>query len=104
MVSKELREARAEVERALALCDSETADGIIGAPPDEYGTLVRGVRAGYQMLWMMALGNGVRKNTKTLKMGAQMLTILLSIVHYAYALGVRRGRESQSPNKTGDLR
>ena len=95
MVSKELSEARAQVEEALQLCDSETADEIVGSPnPDEYGVLVRGVRAGYQMLWMMAVSNGMKKNTATLKMGAQMLSILLTIVHYAFALGVRRGRES----------
>ena len=95
MVSRELAEAQAQVERALQLCDSETADEIVGSPnPDEYGVLVRGVRAGYQMLWMMAVSNGMKKNTATLKMGAQMLSILLTIVHYAFALGVRRGRES----------
>ena len=93
MASKELREARAQVEQALQLCDSETADAIIGSPPDEYRTLVQGVRAGHQMLWMMALSNGMKKNTATLKMGAQMLSILLTIVHYAFALGVQWGRQ-----------
>ena len=105
MASKVLNEARAQVAQALQLCDSETADEIVGSPnPDEYGVLVRGVRAGYQMLWMMAVSNGMKKNTATLKMGAQMLSILLTLVHYAYALGVRRGKESAPPSKTGDLR
>ena len=93
MASRELAEARAQVERALQLCDSDTADTIIGSPPDEYGTLVQGVRAAYQMLWMMAVSNGMRKNTATLKMGAQMLSILLTIVHYAFALGVQWGTQ-----------
>jgi len=105
VASKVLNEARAQVAQALQLCDSETADEIVGSPqPDEYGVLVRGVRAGYHMLWMMALGNGMQKNTKTLKMGAQMLSILLTLIHYAYALGVRQGRERGPPGKTGDLR
>ena len=96
MPTKELAASRKAAEQALDLLDSETADGIIGSlPPDEYGVLIRGVRAAYTMLWMMAKGNGMRQTKATLKMGAQALTILLTIVHYAYALGVRRGREGQ---------
>ena len=94
----ELNQARAQVERTLKLCDSETADVLIGSPqPDEYGTLIRGVRAAYMMLWMLARSNGMRETQATLKMGAQAMTILLTIVHYAYALGVRRGRGAPSP-------
>jgi hypothetical protein len=90
-----LNQARAQVERTLKLCDSETADALIGSPqPDEYGTLVRGTRAAYIMLWMLARTNGMEETQVTLKMGAQALTILLTIVHYAYALGLKRGRES----------
>lgn len=92
-IPEELKAARAQVDQALKLLDSETADAIIGSPqPDEYGALVQGVRGAYLMLWMMAKGNGLRENKLTLKMGAQALTILLTIVHYAYALGLRRGR------------
>lgn len=95
MPSEELTEAQKRVEVALQLLDSETADRIIGSPqPEEYGRLVRGVQGAYHMLWMMVKGNGMRQNKATLKMGAQALTILLTIVHYAYALGIRRGRES----------
>ena len=102
-VTKELDAARWQVELALGLLDSETADGIIGSPqPDEYGTLIRGVRAAYMMLWAMARGNGMRETQVTLKMGAQALTILLSIIHYAYALGIRQGRGST--NDDGDSR
>ena len=57
-MATELNQARAQVERTLKLCDSETADALIGSPqPDEYGTLVRGVRAAYMMLWMLANGS-----------------------------------------------
>ena len=97
-MATELNQARAQVERTLKLCDSEMADALIGSPqPDEYGTLVRGTRAAYTMLWMLARSNGMRETQATLKMGAQAMTILLTIVHYAYALGIRRGRESPSP-------
>lgn len=103
MAPKELKEAQAKVELALKLLTSESADKIIGSPlaldghlpePDEYGVLVRGVQGAYHMLWMMAKGNGMRQSQASLKMGAQALSILLTIVHYAYALGLRRGRES----------
>lgn len=94
MPSTELQEQHAKVELALGLLTSESADEIIGAPqPDEYGVLVRGVQGAYHMLWMMAKGNGMRQTEVTLKMGAQALSILLTIVHYAYALGLRRGRD-----------
>jgi len=97
-MANELNLARAQVERTLKLCDSETADALIGSPqPDEYGTLIRGVRAAYTMLWMLARSNGMRETKNTLKMGAQAMTILLTIVHYAYALGIKRGRGAPSP-------
>jgi len=95
-MATELNQARAQVERTLKLCDSETADALIGSPqPNEYGTLVRGTRAAYMMLWMLARTNGMKETKITLKMGAQALTILLTIVHYAYALGIRRGQGSK---------
>jgi len=91
---KELDEDRRQVELALKLLDSETADGIIGEPePEEHKILVQGVKGAYRMLWAMARGNGMRQTTQTLRMGAQALLMLATIVHYAYALGVRRGRE-----------
>jgi len=94
MANKELDELGEQVENALQLCDYETADELIGeSPPDEYGELVKGMQAAYHMLWAMAKGNGMRQNGATLRMGAQALSIMLTLVHYAYALGVKRGRE-----------
>ena len=93
MPAKELVAAQKQVEQALKLLDSETADGIIGTPPDEYGILVRGIQAAHTMLWMVAKGNGMRQSKAVLKMGAQALSILLTLVHYAYALGIRAGQE-----------
>jgi len=101
-VPNELEENRRKVDLALKLLDSETADAIIGSPqPEEYGTLIRGVEGVYLMMWMMAKGNGLRTTKATLKMGAQAVTMLLTIVHYAYALGLKRGRESPSPSDEG---
>jgi len=102
-MATELERARTEVEQALALCDSETADGIIGTPPpEEYGTLVQGVKAVYHMLWMMAKANGLKQNQTTFRMGAQAMLMLATIVHYAYALGIRRGRAGFTELKDGD--
>ena len=96
-MATELDRARAEVEQALALCDSETADGIIGTPqPEEYGTLVQGVKGCYHMLWMMAKANGLKQNQTTFRMGAQVMLMLATIVHYAYALGIKRGSDGDT--------
>ena len=94
-MSKELNAMRAEVDLALKLCDSETADGIIGEEPEEHKVLVQGIKSAYRMLWAMARGNGMRQTPQTLRMGAQSLLIMATIVHYAYALGIKRGRESK---------
>lgn len=94
MGSKRLDELRGQIETALQLCDSETADGIIGTPqPEEYGTLIEGVQGACHMLWMMAKGAGMKETKTTLKMGAQAMLMLLTLVHYAYALGMKRGSE-----------
>jgi len=100
-MNKALKAAEKDVQAALGLLDSEGADEIIGTPGDEYQALIRGTQGAYQMLWSMALGNGMRRSKGTLKMGAQALTILLTLVHYAYALGVRAGRENPPENASG---
>jgi len=101
-MATELDTARALVEQALKLCDSETADAIIGSPPpEEYGTLMKGVKAAYQMVWMMARGNGMKQTNAALTMGAQAMLMMATIVHYAYALGIKRGREIRDADKRG---
>jgi hypothetical protein len=95
-MATDLDRARAEVEKALKLCDAATADAIIGSPPpEEYGTLTTGASAIYQMLWMMAKANGMKQTKAVLQMGGQGLLMMATIVHYAYALGVKRGREGK---------
>lgn len=88
-----LQELAAEVQAALGLLDGETADELIGEPDEAYGALVKGVRAAVAMEWSAARLHGLRKTPNMLRYGAQTLTILLTLVHYAYALGCRRGRE-----------
>lgn len=88
-----LQELAAEVQAALGLLDGETADELIGEPDEAYGALVKGVRAAVAMEWSAAKMHGMRQTPAMLKYGAQTLTILLTLVHYAYALGIKRGRE-----------
>ena len=89
----EFEKYTAKSQAALALLDSETADEIIGSPPpEEYDILIQGVDGTFKMLWAMARGNGLRITPKTTKMGGQALMVLSTLVHYAFALGVRYGR------------
>jgi hypothetical protein len=83
----------AEAQGALGLLDSETADAIIGEPGEEYGELIRGARSAMTMLWMLMKSFGVKESPKSLKGFSQAMVVVLTLVHYAYALGVRRGQE-----------
>jgi len=91
---KLLQQAQLWTEQALKLLDSETADAIIGEPTTEYQTLVQGMEGAYLMLWIMANNNGLRKVPAVERMGSQALIVMLSLLHSAYALGIRHGREN----------
>lgn len=88
-----LQELYVKVEEALSLLDSETADELVGEPDASYRALVQGVQAAVAMEWSAAKMHGLHQTSDMLRYGAQTLTILLTLVHYAYALGMRRGRE-----------
>lgn len=88
-----IQELSVKVEAALSLLDSQTADEIIGEPDAAYRALVQGVQAAVAIEWAAAKSHGLRQTPNMLRYGAQTLTILLTLVHYAYALGCRRGRE-----------
>jgi len=88
----------AQVDAALALLDQETADGIIGERTPEYDALIQGANAVMAMEWAVMKTHGLRQTRTSLKAGGQALTMVLTLMHYAYALGVRRGRaERQKP-------
>jgi len=98
--TQELEQLGAEVQAALKLLDSGTADAIISAAngdkqPEEYGELIRGTKAAMGMYWAACKSHGLRESPTSLRYGAQTLSILLTLVHYAYALGLQRGREEQ---------
>jgi hypothetical protein len=89
-----VEELTSRIERALKLLDSETADAIIEKPGEEYAALVQGMEALNTMEWMVMKQSGLRETPRSLRQKAKGMTMALTMVHYAYALGVRRGRES----------
>ena len=80
------------IEAALKLLTSEKADAIIGTPGSEYKTLIQGAQAEQAMMWELMKRNGVKDNDATWKLLGQHMSMVLTIVHYAYALGVQKGR------------
>lgn len=89
-----LTDLQRKVEQALKLCDTETADTLIGEQTDEYRTLIQGAEALFGMIWSLAKRNGVKETKGVLMMAAQGQVILLTLIHYAYALGIKRAREA----------
>lgn len=87
------QEAQKQVMQALALLDQAGADELVGESTEEYKTLVNGMNGAYQMLWTMVISNGLRTNQAVKKMGGQAQLTMLTLIHYAYALGIRQGKE-----------
>lgn len=86
-------EMQEKVEKALTLLDSETADEMIGKAPEEYRTLIQGLDGAHGMMWVMAVSNGMEDNEDTRRMAGQGKMAMLTILHYAFALGVRHGEQ-----------
>ena len=91
-----LEKLTGDVTAALKLLNPDTAEQIIGSdPPEEYGTLIRGTRAVHSMMWAALKQHGLWETQDALKAGAQALMMVLQIINYAYALGLKRGREGE---------
>jgi len=94
---QQLRRWERRIQAALSLFPSSSdADDIIGLLSEEvagqYNKLGRAAEALTQMLWAVAQANGARKTDKVLGMWARGQLVLLTLVHYAFALGVQWGR------------
>lgn len=85
-------EARRKAEAAMRLLDSETADTIIGEQTEEWKTLQDGAKGVMAMLWSMMQVYGVKQTPGSRKAMAQAILMVLTLVHTAYALGMRRER------------
>jgi len=92
-----LETQQAAINEALALIGDYEADALVGNPnpPEEYGKLIRAGEALAQMVWAMAKANGARQNQQTLRMMAQAQVVLVTLLHKAYAVGARGGREER---------
>ncbi len=85
-----------DVIAALNVFDPDMAEQIIGSdPPEEYGILIQGTRAVHTMMWGALRQHGLRDTQSSLRAGAQALVMLLQIVNYAFAAGVRHGRATK---------
>lgn len=90
--SSNIQELTESAQVAMALLTSEKADEIIGAPEDgEYKTLIKGTEAIMSLSWAVNKTHGLRQNVASLKANAQAMAMVLTLVHYAYALGIERG-------------
>lgn len=88
-----VHELTAIVESALGLLTSSEADTIIGERSPEYDLLIQGAQALQGLTWALAKGNGMKETVAVQRAGAQGLAALCTLVHYAYALGLRRGTD-----------
>lgn len=84
-----------ELKRVLAAMSQDEADEIIGEVTDEYKLLGGAMRAIYGLLWAGMRNFGLRQNQLSLKRMSQNMILMSVIVHYAYAMGIRRGRTDE---------
>jgi hypothetical protein len=86
-----LDQQQAAIQRALGFVSQEQADALI-EPSREYQAMMQAGEALAQMLWALAQGVGALEREDALQMMAQGETILLALLHDAWALGVKQGR------------
>ncbi len=94
-----LAELNAEVQTALQLLDQETADALIGEQTPEYQALIAGASAIHALEWALLKTHGLKQRPAALKVGGQTMLLILTLIHYAYALGIRRGRGEYARNQ-----
>jgi len=89
-----LEQVNTMIQKALDLIATEEADKVIGSPPpDEYKPIIQGVQAIMGLNWSIMRQHGLRQTKRSLDLAAKSMTMMLSLVHYAYALGIREGRK-----------
>lgn len=88
-----ISELTAEVKAAQALLKPEEADAIIGEESDEHRALLAGIRALMALNWAAMQQRGLRPTPGATEDAGKTLIMAVTLVHEAYALGVRRGRE-----------
>jgi len=82
----------AEIKAAQALLKPEEADEIIGEETEEHRTLLAGMRALMALNWAAMQQRGLRPTPAATQDAGKTLIMAVSLVHEAYALGLRQGR------------
>lgn len=93
----------ASIQQVLDLMTQEEADALIVEAGDEYKTLGTGMKAIYGLLWATMRRFGLRQNARSFRVMSQSMILMSVVVHYAYALGIRRGAKGSS-NTEGTIR
>ncbi len=83
------------VAAGLALLTTDEADALIEAPGLEHGILLQAMQAECAMLLSVLVPRlRIRKrNNRHDKNMAKAIVVLAQLIHFAYALGIRKGRD-----------
>lgn len=89
-----VKELGSKVQAALKLFTMEQADQIIGKKPGPgYKELVQGMSAQHTFFWEVMRRHGLKSDKESQSILGKHMTIVLAMLHYAYALGIKQGRE-----------
>ena len=88
------------INAALKVMTMEEADAIIGEPSADYVLLGKAVQPLHRVLLRLCYNNKLRKTRKVIKAWSQQMLLVSSLVHLAYALGIREGIQR---DKGGDV-
>lgn len=90
-----VRKQEAKIEKVLRKLPADDVDGLVGEKNDEFSHIAEAIMAWYTMMHAASIFRQEESQKEmVLKTLAASLVILGSIVKYAYALGVRRGRRT----------
>jgi hypothetical protein len=84
----------ARIQRLLAKLDKDESNRLIGDDNVEYRVISEAAMAWQSMLFVGLKGHGLQEGEGTLKLLASSMVVLGTIIQWAYALGIRRGKAS----------
>jgi len=78
----------------LALLTTDEADELIAMPGPEHGILLQAMQAECAMLLALLVPGRIRKRSdRHDKTMAKAIVVFSQLLHFAYALGIRKGQE-----------
>jgi endo-alpha-1,4-polygalactosaminidase (GH114 family) len=90
-----LKDIGQTIQTALKLLTTEEADAIIGQPGPGYQELLKGLQAQESLFYELMTRYGLKRSRTTEDSLRKHLALVLTLLHIAYALGVKRGREER---------